>query len=381
MKILEMIATLGPGGAEALTVDLSVKFASMGAEVKVFLLAGVRGERGKFLHNRLNEAGVEVIGTDERKPASFSNLIRLIKIINFWRPDVVHCHLYNSQVPFAVARLLSLHRSVISVRTLHNTEIIANKSLTVSKYLCSVFNCSVACSTSVEDSYRQFFNLSNTDGVVTIENGCTLASKTTSCIERKEARKYFSISADKFLVINVGGFRGDTLVTCQKAQDILLKAFAVAFSNCDDALLAFAGDGPLRCEAEKLARDLSIESKVIFFGNLPEPWKILQAADLFAMPSRHEGLSLALLEAASTGLPIVASDIPEISRLSPGEAWHLCPVDDVNAFACAFQKVKSTKDFCFNQSRAAAEGFRDNYSLDRCAQKYWSLFNGDCSSS
>jgi glycosyltransferase involved in cell wall biosynthesis len=375
VKILEAIATLDPGGAESLVSDLSIDLVQRGAEVKIFLIAGIRNERGMFLKNRLEKVGIEIIGSQSRKPATAQNLFHISKTLDVWQPDIVHCHLYNSAVAFSVARLFAIYKSVVYMRTLHSTEIAEKRSRIISKYLCHMFDYHIACSSSVEEMYRAFVGKSKTGIITTIPNGCLLADEHTDARGKYEAREQLSLPQDSFIYCNIGAFRGGSLVRSVKAQDILLQGFAKAFRNQNTVHLVFAGDGPTRTEAELLAKALGITEQTHFLGNIPESWPLLKAADVFTMPSRYEGLSLALLEAASTGLPIIASDIPEISSLKPGDGWLLCPIENVTALSDAMLTARNNYKEYLKRAQEQSDIIRERYSIEECGLHYWDLFN------
>jgi hypothetical protein len=88
-KILQVLPTLSVGGAEGFVTNLGVSLAELGAEVRFFLLAGVRGERGQVLQERLARAGVEIVGAENRNIRSPVNLVRLAWLIRSWQPDIV----------------------------------------------------------------------------------------------------------------------------------------------------------------------------------------------------------------------------------------------------------------------------------------------------
>jgi glycosyltransferase involved in cell wall biosynthesis len=77
-----------------------------------------------------------------------------------------------------------------------------------------------------------------------------------------------------------------------------------------------------------------------------------------------------LPEAASCGLPVVASDIPEIRSLCPGNAWLLNPVDDVGAFAEGLREMARQIVVYKNLAAAVASGFRERFSMETCARRY-----------
>ena len=98
----------------------------------------------------------------------------------------------------------------------------------------------------------------------------------------------------------------------QKAYDILLTAFADIANEAPKWRLEILGEGPLLEELQAMAKNLGIGSRVIWLGRESQPSVVYQRADLFVLASRYEGMPNALLEAMSTGLPVV------VTNASPG---------------------------------------------------------------
>jgi glycosyltransferase involved in cell wall biosynthesis len=161
-----------------------------------------------------------------------------------------------------------------------------------------------------------------------------------------------------------------TLSENAKAQDILLKSFQQAFKSESDKYLILVGDGPLRTEAQDLAESLGISSQTCFLGNLPEPWIAYKAADLFCFPSRYEGLPNVLPEAASCGLPILASDIPEVRTLSAGKPWILKQVDDIDGFSKGLNEIYLNIEYWKKEAIAVIPEIQDQFSMVNCALRY-----------
>jgi glycosyltransferase involved in cell wall biosynthesis len=100
------------------------------------------------------------------------------------------------------------------------------------------------------------------------------------------------------------------------------------------------GDGSLRAELESRVNDLGLSSHVTFTGFSSDVPSLLPGADVFVLPSLHEGLGIAAMEAMAAGLPVVASKVgglPEI--VDDGDTGLLVPPGDAAAFATALRRI------------------------------------------
>lgn len=107
-----------------------------------------------------------------------------------------------------------------------------------------------------------------------------------------------------------------------KGHDLLLEALARLRARGNDVRLDVVGGGSKHELLVRLARDLGVDAHVRFLGHVETPQQIrdiLDAADLFAMPSRTEGVPRALIEAMARGLPCIGSNVGGIPELLPPE--------------------------------------------------------------
>lgn len=118
---------------------------------------------------------------------------------------------------------------------------------------------------------------------------------------RTQLRREYGVE-DKFVIGNVGR------LVYQKNQELLLDAFAEAHKVRTDLVLFLIGDGERREEFEQKAKQLGLEKDVVFLGKRNDHQIFYQMMDLFAMPSRFEGVSIAMIEAQTAGLPCIAGD-------------------------------------------------------------------------
>ncbi|MBR1671360.1 MAG: glycosyltransferase family 4 protein [Fretibacterium sp.] len=127
---------------------------------------------------------------------------------------------------------------------------------------------------------------------------------------RKEARTRLHIADNEVLLAGTG------IYIPRKGFDVLIRAFAGLCAERDDLRLALVGDGEQRGAYLKLAEELGVRNRLLMPEHFVEdvrPW--LWASDIFVMPSREEGFSIALLEALAAGLPTVASDIAPFTEI------------------------------------------------------------------
>lgn len=107
----------------------------------------------------------------------------------------------------------------------------------------------------------------------------------------------------------------------QKNPSKLLRAFKAVKQLEPHSVLWVVGDGELRGPLQDEAHALGVGTQVVFWGDRSDVAELLQGMDCFVMPSRFEGLPIALLEAQSAGLPCVISDSIDEQSVIPG-----CPV-------------------------------------------------------
>jgi len=119
-----------------------------------------------------------------------------------------------------------------------------------------------------------------------------------------------------------------------KGTDILLRAVQICLNQHITLSLSVIGDGKCRSELKALAASLGIHDQVRFIGQVPSGAAVrehLDAADIFVLPSRTEGLPRAMLEAMARGLPCIGSTAGGIPELLPVE--DMAPPEDAAALA------------------------------------------------
>lgn len=157
---------------------------------------------------------------------------------------------------------------------------------------------------------------------------------------RQECIRHGLISEDRILVIpnavhvpsapnppeiGISPFRWVCVARLDPDKDIasLLAACGHLRASGHDFVLDVAGGGQLRDALVARAAALGVEAQVRFLGERRDIPAVLQSADGFVLSSVHEGLPNAILEAAGTGLPVVATDVGGTRETLAGESQRL----------------------------------------------------------
>lgn len=165
----------------------------------------------------------------------------------------------------------------------------------------------------------------------------------------------------------------------EKGLDTLLDAWPAVRAAHPAARLILIGEGPERPSLEARARKLGLSvgpgQAVELPGVAADPSAALREVDLFVLPSREEGMSIALLEAMALGVPLVASAIPGNRRIvSDFKHGRLAPPDDPGALARVINEQWAAFDRAFHMSRAARSRVEQEFSIRSVARRHLKLF-------
>ena len=135
-----------------------------------------------------------------------------------------------------------------------------------------------------------------------LHNAIDAAAYSFDVNKREDVRRRLKLPEEALVLGHVGRFMP------QKNHEFLLDVFSAAAKKEANARLLLIGDGDLRAKIEAKAQQLGLSDRVIFTGVRADVPDLLQAMDLFVLPSLYEGLPVTLVEAQASGLPCVISD-------------------------------------------------------------------------
>lgn len=185
--------------------------------------------------------------------------------------------------------------------------------------------------------------------------------------ERSDVRAELGLGAEDFVVLSVGELNEN------KNHQVMIRA--IAQLNDPDIHYVLCGKGDQRERLEALAQECGIEERVHFLGYRRDVVDICAQADVFAFPTRREGLGLAPLEAMYCGLPVIASDTRGIQDYTfEGKSGFLRNSEDAGGFAEAIATLKSDtamrREFgVYNQNTVKA------FCLERVKDEILALFH------
>jgi glycosyltransferase involved in cell wall biosynthesis len=351
MRILQVIASMGIGGAETLVRDMSAGFMAEGDQILVASSGGVREES-------LRKIGVETarIPLVGRRPLAVLKAgLQLRKAIRSFDPDVVLSHNVGSTLVSRIG-LLAAGSRVPLVTTFHGVAQEDYRS-TARVYSACRATVVVVAQAIGDRLVREGLNAAR---LRQIPNAVSRPAHH----DRAQARAKLELPQDAFVALCAAR------LVPQKRHDVLLEAWKLMPSS---SILSLAGDGELRPEIEKLAADEALGGRVQVLGNRDDVDWLLAAADTFVLASDWEGMPLAVLEALELGLPVVATDVDGLRQACAGRATLVPPRDPV-ALAAA---LTTTLESSSQNSQVASSKFGQpgTSAVDRMTERYRALFS------
>ncbi|MEZ6062245.1 MAG: glycosyltransferase family 4 protein [Planctomycetaceae bacterium] len=262
-----------------------------------------------------------------------SECLRLRRIINDMRPDVVHLH--SSKAGLAGRLVLRGRLPTVFEPNGWSFHAVDGWLATGSRWwerFASRWTHSTVCVSETEQSAALQAGMKARWDIV--RNGIDLRVwQQPEADSRKAACDRLQLDPDVQNVLCVGR------LCRQKGQDLLLRAWQEVRRQHPRARLYLVGDGPDRPSLESLSDD-----SVTFVGLRSDVRDWFLAADLIAMPSRWEGLSIALLEAMSCARPVIAAEVSGMREAIGETAGVLIPPEDVAALAEGIANLLSSPE-------------------------------------
>lgn len=301
LKIVHILNELKPSGAETMLTSASEIWKAKGIDLEVVSL----GKNMGVYSEEFIEKGFKVRHIPSMNKFEFvKNFFKLIKKNKY---DIIHVHCEGiNLLIFLVAKLAG---SKIIVRTVHNNFDFNG----ILKYR-RIFTRFVARVLGVKhifigDSVKENEEVRLRNKGVTIYNWYDSNKyKFASLDEKIKAKNDIEIDKDTFVITSVGN--------CSEVKNhkLIFEALAMLDDELDIKYLHVGIEDELKIE-QNICQNLNLNEKVDFLGYKKDVYKILKSSDVYIMPSRFEGFSIALLEAMAVGNIPIITDVEGLKDL------------------------------------------------------------------
>ncbi len=185
---------------------------------------------------------------------------------------------------------------------------------------------------------------------------------------RLDIRKEAGMGADDLVLLSVGR------LVYQKAHEILIACMPEVLKDFPNTKVWIFGEGPLRADLQAQVERLGLSNSVKLPGKSDHIPSLLASADIFVLPSRWEGLPIALLEAMSAGLPCISTKVEGVDEvLVEGKHGLFVPVENPEMLAQAILQLLRHPETRSKMGEAAREHISTSYTVDRMCGQYLEL--------
>lgn len=366
LRVLHVVPRLGLGGTEHGVLKV---LAGLGDEQFEHRICAVRGMDASFVDGM--NVTVRTCSVGSAKAGFQFPLFRLMRIMKEFRPHIVHTRNFGALEAICAARLA---RVPVAIHSEHGYELEILRGLPIRRrMLCrALFPMADAVFAVTRELclYHSRQSWLPAGAFRTIHNGVNTERFAPRRTDAAEIRNQLGIPAERFVIGSVG-----RLVPI-KDHWTLLRAVEVVLRRRKDVHVLLVGDGPERAKLQEyVAASPELTGHVTFFGASDRIPELMNAMQVFVLPSICEGMSNTILEAMATGLPLVvtrAGGNPEL--VVDGSIGFLFPPSDVQALAKHLMMLAESPDI----RRSFGEGARlravEQFSLERMIRSYRDLY-------
>ncbi len=320
--------------------------------------------------SRIQSLGAEEISFDSWFPFNPANIINLARILKRSQSDLVHAH---SPTAAAIGRLAAKLAGVPAIVTVHLPVKIYHGSLqsvrsrlgrwmfvALDTFLNYSFTERLIFVSQKAKDHEIVSKRAPKDHSEVIPNGVNVDN---SYKQKKVVRSAMGLEEHEQVIVFTGR------LDAQKGVDRLLLAMGKLCDDFRHIWLWVVGDGSLRPAFEEMASNLEIEDRVIFWGYQSDVRNLLDAADIFILPSHYEAMPYSLLEALAAGLPCVITDVGDNDlTIEDGVQGFVIPPGDTTALVAAIGRILADRDL--QQRMSAASRLRaDLFSVNTMAKR------------
>ncbi len=369
--IAHVLHRLYLAGAEVLAADLSRKLTceAPGRYRFAFVCLDETGPLGR----QLADEGFMVVGLQRRPGVDWSVARKIKQLIQDHGIDLLHAHQYT---PFFYAAASRGWRSSPAVlfteHGRHYPDYRRPKRVLVNKFLLKRYDRVNAVGHFVRRALIDHEGIA-ADRVEVIHNGIDPNGFITDPHEarhtRSTVRQELGINDQQVLILQVARFHP------VKDHATSIRAFESICKQSPNVVLCLVGDGDERAACQQLAQDLKIHDRVIFLGVREDVARLMAASDIFTLSSLSEGISVTLLEAMASGLPIATTDVGGNSEIVvDGQTGLLSPRRDAQALGHNLAQLIGSVDLRRRMGSAGRQRLVDRFTQAQMHNRYIEIY-------
>ena len=358
MRILHTEWSDGWGGQERRIVNEMAGLAARGHELWLVTRAQCR------IRAEAERRGIPVLTLPLAGRADPRSIFPLARLLRRERIEIVNTHSgVDSWVGGLAARLA---RVPVLLRTRHLNLPLKRNWVNFVHYLPDRV---ITCGEAMRRQLIEHHGFPSRQ-VVSIPTGIDFAAFAPKRT-RVETRRALGIADDAFLILMVGVIRG------VKRHALAVQALHRLIPQLERARLVLAGDGPMRPDTKRLARELGIADKVYFLGQRDDVADLMGAADALLLTSRSEGVPQAVTQALGLGLPVIATAVGGVPELIEHQRTGLrVPPEDVEAITAALMRIARDPAGASRLGAQGREHVLAHFSLEAMLDKTEALLTG-----
>ena len=362
LRVLHILNAINFSGAEVMLNLAAPLFKQNGIELHALTTGKNTGDYSGVLEN----AGYKIHHIPFSKTPKY--FWRLYKELRKERFDVVHIHPERAFVWHALIAKIAGTKSI--VRTFHNVFQFGGP-LRLRKYFGRWLARELLGVNyhSIGDSVELFEKENYNNPTKKIYNWIDESKfyPPDSKEEKKELRKQIGIGGDKFVIISVGA------CTPVKRHFAIIEALKKISESTNDIIYLHLGCGELLNDEMELTRNLGLMQNIIFAGQKKNVRDYLAGSDLFVMISEYEGLSIASIEAAFCGLPLLVYDTYGLRDVVIDNCNGIL-LKDLNELDKKILKLCNSPELCKSYSENSIKLSKEKFSMEKSVKELISLY-------
>lgn len=297
---------------------------------------------------------------------NFISAFKISKLIKKEKYSTISTHTILASFFTRLGIMLSLKKHPLVINTVHgylfdeNSNFIKKVIMILAEKFVRPVTDTILVMNSTDYEIAKKYNLYKKN-LYSINGMGINASKFPFSTEENKSylREKYNIPKDDFLLIYVAEF------SKRKNQKFLIESLKGLISEgYNNVKLLLLGDGVLLDDMKQYSKTLGIEDNIIFKGYIKEVCNYYQISDICVSSSRIEGLPFNIMEAMSTGLPVIASKIKgHIDLVNPGENGFLYEYNNINEFSNHVKLLYNDRNL-LNNMKISSHDLSKNYSLE-----------------